>query len=421
FQTGSDAYDIRLTTGVTSTTAANLTFNNVNTGITVEAGDNSSHTIGIFGGNVILQGNLAVAHNGSGTLTINQPITGSGFGVTKTGTGLMKLDGANTYSGATQINGGILSFGSLAAYGSTSGVSVGASGTVGLGVGSTGTTTHYEFADLVSLFNTNSLAGFSLNAASGVAIDTSASSFSVLNQSGAGPDAALTGTRSLTKIGTKTLQLNVTNTYTGATIIKEGGLNVGAGLNGGKLSPDSTITVESGASFGVNLQRNAAQGTDFSSAPITGGGGFEQIGSGITTLNAANSYSGTTTVAGGMLKYEGSASLALTSGNLIVGGGGVVGLSENLTRDRGTGSNQIQWNGSGGFAAIGADRTVSLDGGGNVQWNSGNFVPAGGSLILGHEAATHTVIFTNNINFAGGSRTIEVGDGAAAIDAVVSG
>ena len=78
FQAGSPAYDIRLTTGPTSTTADNLTFNNVNTGITVEALDTSSHTIGITGGSVVLQGDLSVSHNGSGVLKIDRPIISSG-------------------------------------------------------------------------------------------------------------------------------------------------------------------------------------------------------------------------------------------------------------------------------------------------------------------------------------------------------
>lgn len=423
FESGSPAYDIRLKSAPTGgSTDRDLTFVSGNTGITIEAGDSSPHTIGEIGGSgggsVILADSLGIAHNGSGTLTINRPIADGAltFGITKTGTGMVFLSGANTYSGSTQVDGGILTIGNLAAFGTTSGVTAGAAGTVGLGVGSAGTTTHYEFADVVALFSTNTLSGFSLDDDSGVAIDTTASSFVVLNQGGAG--TGLTGTRSLIKLGTNTLQLNQTNTYTGATIIKEGGLTVGAGLNGGGLSPDSTITIESGASFGVSLLRAATQGTDFSSDPITGDGNFAQLGSGVTTFNAANSYTGSTTIAGGMLKHEGSATL--TSGNLILSGGGVVGLTDDLTRARGTGDNEVQWTGSGGFAAVGADRTVTLSGG-NVQWNSGSFVPAARELILGHPEATQTVTFTNNINFAGGSRTIQVNDGAANVDAIMGG
>jgi autotransporter-associated beta strand protein len=435
FQAGSPAYNIRLMSTPTGGTTQSLTFSNVNTGITVEAGDTSSHIIGSPGtaatGNVILQGNLAVAHNGTGTLTIDRPITGAGFGVTKAGTGTMKLLGANTYDGTTQVNGGILVIGNTAAKGSTSSITSAAAGTVGLGVGSTG---YYTYADVVSLFNTNTLAGFNLDAASAVAIDTTNGNIS--SQS-----AALTGTRGLVMLGTIDLvtpsftlvQFNVTNTYTGPTIIKGGYFNLGAGSSGGKLSTSSTITVEAGGEFGIFQNDTVVQGVDFSGAPITGGGGFNIVGSPTVTLNAANNYAGTTTIAGGLLKHEGSADLTLTPGNLIFDGttttstpyniyNGVLGLNADFTRALGTGDNQVQFTKSGGFAAFGADRTVSLNGGGNVQWGAGSFLPSSRGLILGHSTATHKVTFTNNINLAtSGTRIIQVDNGSAAVDAAISG
>jgi autotransporter-associated beta strand protein len=343
FQAGSPEYDIRLTTGISSTTAANLIFNSTNTGIKVEAGDTSSHTIGIASGSVVLQGNLTATHNGSGTLTINRPIDdgASSFGLTKEGTGTMKLLGANTYNGVTQVNNGILTIGSLAAKGTTSGITVGASGIIGLGVANSPSTTHYLAADVVTLFNrlssdpalTGNLAGYSLNNASGVAVDTTAAAASV-DQGG-----ALTATnRSLIKIGIGTYRLNQTNTYTGATIIKEGTLSLGAGLNGGSLHTSSAITVESGATFAVSKNNAAAQGTNFSAAAISGGGNFVQLGgnagTGVTTLNAANTFSGTTTVSGGLLTLSNALALqnsALDTAGSIVSSSATTGLKTTVT------------------------------------------------------------------------------------------
>jgi autotransporter-associated beta strand protein len=345
FQSGSPAYDIRLSSTVSGGTSQSLTFISGNTGITVEPGDTSSHNIGLALGSLILEGNLTATHNGSGTLTISRPITGSGFGLTKEGSGLMKLDppsaAPNTYSGATQVNGGILTIGRLAAKGSTSGITVGASGIIGIGVDNIGSTTHYLAADVVALFNrlsddpalTGNLAGYSLNDASGVAVDTTAAAAFVDSGS------ALTApNRSLTKIGTGTYRLNQTNTYTGPTIIKQGTLSLGAALNGGALSPSSAITVESGATFAVSKNNAAVQGTNFSSAAISGGGNFVQLGgnagTGVTTLNVANTFSGTTTISGGLLTLSNALALqnsALDTADSIVSSSATTGLKTTVT------------------------------------------------------------------------------------------
>jgi autotransporter-associated beta strand protein len=353
FQAGSPAYNIRLSTQPTVTNAANLTFNSTNTGITVESGDTTSHIIGTSGspaasGSVILQGNLTATHNGSGTLTINRPIDdgASSFGLTKDGSGLMKLDppstAPNTFDGATQVNGGILTIGSLAAKGSTSGITVGASGIVGIGVANTGSTTHYVAADVATLFNrlsadpalTGNLAGYSLDDASGVAVDTTAAANFV--DQGSPPLTA--PNRSLTKLGTGTYRLNQTNTYTGPTIIKQGTLSLGAGLTGGSLSLSSAITVESGATFAVSRNNTVTQGGTFSAAPITGAGNLSHTGgnagTGVTTLNAANTFSGTTTSSGGLLTLSNALALqnsALDTAGSIVSSSATTGLKTTVT------------------------------------------------------------------------------------------
>lgn len=179
-----------------------------------------------------------------------------------------------------------------------------------------------------------------------------------------------------------------------------------------------------------------------------GGGGFGLTKSGGSrlTLNGANTYTGTTTLTNGVLVLGhamalsgGTSSTGGTSGLTFAGtvnSGAVLGLgASDFTRALGTGADQVQWTGHGGFAAFDADRIVNLGGAGStVQWNAGGFVPNGSVLVFGYgngtdsQDSTHTVDFQNPIDLNGGTRSIRVNDGnnggamgAARIDAILSG
>ena len=82
----------------------------------------------------------------------------------------------------------------------------------------------------------------------------------------------------------------------------------------------------------------------------------------------------------------------------------------------------VRWFGSGGFAAWDGTQTVNLFGDGReVTWNGGGFVPTNHNLVFGYQTATGTVDFRNGINLGNGTRTIEVRDGSADVDATMSG
>jgi fibronectin-binding autotransporter adhesin len=151
--------------------------------------------------------------------------------------------------------------------------------------------------------------------------------FSGVIQDGAPGGGGLTG-GSLTKTGTGTFTLSGANTYTGATTISGGTLQLGNGGTTGTLSTSSTVT--NNANFTINRSNAVVQGTDFSGSAITGTGSFTKAGSGTTTLNAANSYMGATTVNAGTLLINGDQSLAtgavtVNNTGTTLGGTGTIG------------------------------------------------------------------------------------------------
>lgn len=140
----------------------------------------------------------------------------AGMTLTKTGVGSQVLSGTNSYTGATQVDGGLLVFRNKAAKAGGTATTA-AAGSVGLGV-KAADAAFYSETEVGDLFNTNTLAGFNLDPASGVAIDTSAGSF---DQS-----VALTAARPLAKVGANTLTLSTANSYSGATDVFNGNLSI---------------------------------------------------------------------------------------------------------------------------------------------------------------------------------------------------
>jgi len=200
--------------------------------------------------------------------------------------------------------------------------------------------------------------------------------------------------------------------------------------NSSSLLTIGTDTVTNG---GFLLTVNGSGSTTISGA-IGGLGGLTKgnFGGGTLTLSGSNNYTGITTVGVGLLKLENANAIpggvGATGGtNSLAFNGGIIGLTSNFSRSIGAAANQVMWNANtaGGFAAFGADCIVDFGGAGDwVKWSSSGSTDntrLKGTLYLSHSTATNTVTIANSIDFLSGTRTVSVADGAAAVDAVLSG
>lgn len=209
-----------------------------------------------------------------------------------------------------------------------------------------------------------------------------------------------------------------------------GRLRVGMSISGPGIQPGTTISSIDEDNRRVYLSAPALSTQTAQSFSFTAATSFVQTGTGTTVLAGNNDYNGTTYVHGGVLRLDsanavpgGIGALGGTS-NLLVKGG-VVGLGHgDFSRAGGTGTAQIQFQGSGGFAAYGADRTVNL-GGKEVpdilRYGNNGFVPDGSSFLLGAGDATHKTLVLNPIDLGSFSQAVRVLDGPAAIEGELAG
>lgn len=302
-------------------------------------------------------------------------------GLVKSNSGILELAGANTYTGPTQIWGG--------------GLMVSAPGALGNG--------NLQFASTggVLILGAGNFTR-SLGTGNGQVQFNAAGGFAAY-----GADRVV----------------NLGNT--GATVNwgQGGFVPAGQSLLLSSEAATATIDFQNGINLdGANRTFDVADGGAAIDAVLSGtlsNGGIVKIGEGSLRLTASNTYAGTTQINAGALIASGA---ALGGGNLFLNGGVLGAEGGSFSRSLGSGAGQVQLVGSGGFAAFGADVRVNLGGNGaKVTWGSGGFVPSGFSLILSTAAADATVLFANALDLSGTARTIQVGDGKAAVDARMEG
>ena len=424
--------------------AGNLTLTGANTATgvsTISAGTvtiGSGGTTGSFAGNLV--NNAALAFNRSDALTHSGLISGSGT-LTKLGAGTLTLPVGNTYSGGTTISAGnvylLNTFGSATGTGT---VTIGG-GLLSVGNGGTGgsvsgnvvnnaalafnRSNDSTYAGIVSGTGTISKSGAGNLTLTGANTLTGVSTISVGTLTvGAGGtvgsivgnvvnDASLvfsrsnaftyagviSGTGAVTQVGAGTLTLTGTNTYAGSTTINAGTLSIGDGGTTGSIAGD----VLNSAALAFNRSDNVTY-----AGVISGNGAVTKQGAGKLTLTAQSTYTGNTTVTGGILEIFTANALPVTtllslaSGTTLdvdanqtvagffsaTGAGAAIGLaaSKTFTIAMPTASTSTGFagtvSGPGAFATSGAgSNIVNLTG--TVSHTGGTVIGLGTSLVIG--------------------------------------
>ena len=317
--------------------------------------------------------------------------------------GLLQLSGVNNYSGGTHILAGILQLGSNTAINGAGALTIDSGGLLDLngvnaGVGA-----------LNGSGTVNNVAGYGTSVLT-VGNGGNGGAFSGTIQN-SGPN----GNVAVVKTGSGTQYLSGVGTYTGGTTLSGGVLNFSASalgtggitFSGGTLQYASGNTqdvspaiasIGSGQAAKIDTNGNSV----FFGSGLSGNGGLMKLGSGMLTLNAANSYLGTTTVSGGTLQLGTGIPGALPGGAVTANGGfldlngnsvTVSSLSSSPTAAGGTITNS-----TGPQATLTLNQTTSSTFGGSLADGGGGlYLTMNGSGML-TLTGVNTYSYTTAIN-----------------------
>ena len=426
-----------ISNGIVNNSTATQTINNAATLTLAQTWSATSGNL-IFGGNIDNGGFLLTISGGANT-TANGIISGTG-GLTKSGSGTLTFSGANSYSGATIVSAGVLNIRDSTGLGTASGgttVNIGAAlqlqGGItvgnetltldGTGISSDGALRNISgnnsWAGNITINSTtriNSDAGtLTLDVSSGSAITGTDDNLQI---GGAGNvtinDIITLGTGSLTKDGTGTLILNAANSYTGATFVNAGILNIQNSNGLGTIGTGTTVANNAT----LQLQGNITVGLE--TLNIRGAGATGQTGA-LVNVSGNNTYGGLLTLAGNTTLSSNSGMLNLTNTGTITGA--TYGLTLNgagngsIASIIGTTTGSLTKNGTGTWSLSGANTftgsttvaqgtlTLANSSGSALGFTSAVTVNSGATLLLGanNQINNAAQIILNGGTFAKGN------------------
>jgi len=362
-----------------------------------------SETIGSLAG----AGNVT-GTSGTPTLNAGQNNTSTTFSgiisdstgtlaLTKAGTGVMTLSGANTYDGATTVSAGTLVAAHNTALGTATGsTTVNTGATLGLQGGITVTgeqaslaaATSPSTASLANLAGNNTWTGnLSLTGAVAndqVKIDVAGGSQLTVG----GIISEATNAKVLAKTGSGTLLLTGTNTYNGSTNIAAGTLI--AGSNAALGSTTLGTSVQIGATLGVQNNVNIASGETFTLY----GTAAPPSAPSIKNIQDNNTLNGNIALIGGV---NTGVAIDSNTGNLTLNGAITQSGPLNHNYVQKTGAGTVTLGGTaanaftGGFfindGTVVATKTAGIDATGAAAVNIGDGIGAASSAILQLNAA----------------------------------
>lgn len=331
-------------------------------------------------------GSLDIADAGN-TFDLGQTIDGSG-GLTKLGAGTLVLGGANTYAGATTVQGGVLS--------------VSADNNLGAAAGG-----------LTLDGSTLQVTGTAFNSTARNIVLSNGGSIDIVDASNTlDVSGAVTGNGGLTKLGAGTLALSGANSYTGGTMVKSGTLSVAADNNlgnaAGGVALDGTTLRITGTAFNTTARSitlgASGGGLDISDADnvftlassLSGSGTFTKLGAGTLIFGAgSHPYAGLTTIAEGTIQGDSSslqgaitnhASLTFNQASDGIFAGTITGEGSVTKAGAGTlvfndanaltGTTTV----TGGSLVVGDDSHAGASLGGNVVVDAGSTIGGVGSI-----------------------------------------
>lgn len=342
----------------------------------------------LTGGDLTLAGSGAFpvyVEGAASTATIQSAIVGSGA-LAKSGSGTLVLRGANTYSGGTQILGGVIEVASDANLGA-------ASGDLLLFDGVLSTT-----ADFVS--------------SRAVTLGGNAGGFSVADGTVLGLSGPLSGSGALLKSGLGTLVLSGVNSYTGGTMVMAGTIEGSATSIGGDVANAAVVVFDQAADATYAGNISGLDGTKGSMVKrgagqlmLAGTSDLDWIVEAGGVTSSSDRFRGNLSLDAGTnftfdQSYSGDYAGTISGlGNLVFSGGGLVKLSGDSSGYLGTTdvSGALSVNGmfGGSLNVLPGGR---LQGSGTVGDTT---LAAGATIAPGNSIGTLTV--NGDLTFAAGS------------------